>query len=131
MAKRARGTPTRPGQRAPLRRTSSTRPASESTTAAVKPTTLTPEEEARAAELEAQIVAQEKASETQTRRERERAKRAADEPIARGGTIAVRAAEEYAYVMRDVRRIVIIGGGLIVLLIGLWAVITATGIGPF
>ena len=32
--------------------------------------------------------------------------------------------------MRDVRRIVTIGGGLIVLLIGLWAVLTATGAGP-
>jgi hypothetical protein len=33
--------------------------------------------------------------------------------------------------MRDVRKIVTIGGGLIVLLIALWAVITATGVGPF
>ena len=53
------------------------------------------------------------------------------EPVARGGTIAVRASQEYAYVLRDVRRIVTIGGGLIVLLIGFWAIVeTDRGSGP-
>lgn len=132
MAKRARGSSTRPGQRAPLQRSGSTRPTETTSSATVKPPTLTAEEEARAAALEAQIVAEEKAAETQTRRERERAKRAtASEPVTRGGTIAMRASEEYGYVMRDVRRIVTIGGGLIAVLIGIWAVVQATGIGPF
>ena len=48
------------------------------------------------------------------------------------GSIAVRAAEEYAYVARDVRRIAMIGGSLVgVLLIGILASpVQATGIGP-
>jgi hypothetical protein len=132
MAKRARGSSTRPGQRPPLQRSGSTRPPETTTAATAKPATLTAEEEARAAALEAQIVAEEKAAETQSRRDRERAKRAASgEPVARGGTIAMRASEEYGYVMRDVRKIVTIGGGLIAVLIGIWAVIQATGVGPF
>ena len=71
------------------------------------------------------------AAESTGRRDRDRGRRAAAEPAARSGTIASRAAAEYAYVMRDVRKIVVIGGGLIVALIALWAVITATGVGPF
>ena len=129
MAKRARGSTTRPGQRPRLQRTTAPKP-TESTAPPPRPTGLTADEEARAATLEAQIVAQEQAAETQAKRDRDRAKREA-EPVARGGTIAVRASQEYAYVQRDVRRIVTIGGGLIVLLIGLWAVVEATGMGPF
>ena len=49
----------------------------------------------------------------------------------RPGSIAVRAQEEYAYVSRDVRRLVTIGGSLIALLIGLWAVTQVTNITPF
>ena len=40
----------------------------------------------------------------------------------------MRASEEYAYVVRDVRRIALIGGSLVVLLLGLWVVSEATGI---
>jgi hypothetical protein len=126
MAKRARGSPTRPGQRARLQRAATTRPVETTSTPTVRPATLTDEEEARAAQLEAQIVAEEKAAETASKR----ARRAAPEPVVRSGTIASRAQAEYAYVMRDVRKIVTIGGGLIVLLIGLWVVLTATGAGP-
>ncbi len=46
------------------------------------------------------------------------------------GSIAIRAAEEYGYVSRDVRRIAGIGGALLAFLIGLWAVVQVTGIGP-
>jgi hypothetical protein len=131
MAKRARGSTTRPGQRARLQRTASTRPeAASPATPAVRPATLTSEEEARAAQLEAQIVAEEKAAEAVSRRDRDRARRGTPEPVVRSGTIASRAQAEYAYVMRDVRKIITIGGGLIVLLIGLWVVLTATGAGP-
>jgi hypothetical protein len=50
---------------------------------------------------------------------------------ARAGSIEARAAAEYGYVVRDVRRLAIIGGTLIAVMVGLWAIIEATGIGPF
>lgn len=126
MAKRARGTTSRPGQRAPLRAAPPPRPAGVVT----RPATLTDEEEARAAELEAQIVAAEKAAETAQRRARPRrdSGEGGEGAALVSGTIAVRAAEEYRYVARDMRRIVIIGGGLIVLLIGVWIVTEITGL---
>jgi hypothetical protein len=123
MAKRARGSTSRPGQRAPLRAATSARPA----VPATRPTTLTAEEEARAAELEAQIVAAEKAAETAQRRARTR-RDGGESTSVMNGTIAMRAAEEYRYVARDMRRIVIIAGGLTLFLIGLWLVTVVTGI---
>lgn len=118
MAKRARGSTTRPGQRAPLARTT-------------RPVTLTREEETRAAELEAAIVAQERAAETAAKTARTRSQRADDIPVATGGTIAARAAHEYAYVARDIKRIAVIAAVLLVTLFVLFVVITAMGIGPF
>ena len=95
-------------------------------------TSLTPAEEARAAELEAEIVAQEREAETTASRARERGRRTTEtETRVRPGSIAVRASEEYGYVVRDVRRIALIGGSLIAGLLGLWVVTQATGIGPF
>jgi hypothetical protein len=138
MAKRVRGGTTRPGQRAPLQR-SGTRPAASSSSASPstaaapsRPPTLTDEEAARAAELEAQILAEEKAAEDAAKRGRDRGRRSSTpaEPVVRG-TIATRASLEYAYVARDLRRVTIIGGGLVAFLIGLWAVVEITGIGPF
>jgi hypothetical protein len=131
MAKRARGSSTRPGQRAPLQRSTAGRPTTPgqpTTTGAspvIRPASLTADEEARAAALEAQIVDEEKAAVAAARKARE-ARRVGAEPVPRG-SIAVRAAEEYAYVARDVRRIAVIGGALIAILIGLWAVLEATG----
>lgn len=121
MAKRARGTTSRPGQRAPL-----ARPAG-----APRPATLTAEEEARAAELEAKILAEEKLAEETSRRNRDRSRRPAPEPAAPRASLAAQGAQEYAYVARDVRRLSIVGGSLIALLIALWAVVQVTGIGPF
>src|SRR4051794_33833283 len=73
MAKRARGsTTTRPGQRRPLQRTTA-RPAATVVPAAPiapRPSTLTDAEEARAAELEAAIVAEERRAEETKRRAR-------------------------------------------------------------
>lgn len=88
---------------------------------------LTDADLARAAELEAQIVAQEKSAGTAQRQSRPRGVPA----IRSGGTIAAAASEEYAYVARDVRRIVLIGGSLIALLFGGWALIQVTGVGLF
>lgn len=131
MAKRLRGSTSRPGQRPPLQRRSiaGARPASPTT----RPpsTALTPDEEARAADLEARIVAAERATEEPVRTRRERIAPSSDEVgRVRTGSIAIRAAEEYGYVSRDVRRIAAIGGSLLAILIGLWVVVQATGIGP-
>jgi hypothetical protein len=131
MAKRSRGSTSRPGQRPPLQR-QATRPAGKPTTAAAaapvaapRPDTLTDAEEARAAELEASIVAEEKAAEAARKKA---TPRSADAVPARAtSSIALSAAEEYAYVARDVRRIAIVGGGLILILLGLWLVVHLTG----
>jgi hypothetical protein len=134
MAKRARGTTTRPGQRRPIQRpagrpgspavrpSATTAPASET---AQRPASLTPEEEARAAELEAAILAEERQAETGRRN---RAQRGAVEPVIRTSTLAVAAANEYAYVARDVRRVALVGGSLVGLLLALWVVVQVTGI---
>jgi hypothetical protein len=124
MAKRIRGS-SRPGQRRPTQRLAAPpqRP--------IRPSTqLTAEEEARAAELEAQIVAEERAAEQATRRGRERA-RDRDEGVTpvRGRDLpplAVRASQEYAYVRRDVLRIVRVGGGLLLILAVLYVLIDVT-----
>ena len=137
MAKRARGSSTRPGQRAPIQRTS-TRPPTSSAPPASTPAgddpisetalgayggqSLTDADLKRAAALEAQIVAEEKAAEAA----KQPKTRATAVPRATG-TLAASAAEEYAYVARDIRRITLIGGSLIALLIGGWAVIQVTG----
>jgi hypothetical protein len=94
--------------------------------AAPRPDTLTDAEEARAAELEASILAEEKAAETA--RKRSTPTRSADAaPVRSGSSIDVAAAQEYAYVARDVRRIATVGGGLILILFGIWLVVHLTG----
>ena len=128
MAKRTRGS-TRPGQQRPIQRTAA-RPARPDVVIAPRPKTLTPDEEARAAELEAKIVAEERAAEDNARQVRDRGRRTeAVEPIAaRGGSsLAMRASEEYQYVIRDVRRIAIIAGSLSAVLIGLWVAMQVSG----
>jgi hypothetical protein len=136
MAKRARGTTTRPGQRRPMQRpaarpaSAAPRPSPTAATgtdvAAIRPASLTPEEEARAAELEAAIVDEERRAE---QGRRARTQRTVAEPVVRSGSsLAVAAANEYAYVARDVRRVAIVGGSLLGLLIALWVVVQVTGI---
>lgn len=135
MAKRARGTTTRPGQRRPIQRpaarpSSGARPAPAAAPGAdVAPprsASLTPGEEARAAKLEAAIVAQERQAEDARR---SRAQRAAPEPVARSSSpLAVAAANEYAYVARDVRKVAVVGGSLVGLLLALWVVTQITGV---
>jgi hypothetical protein len=130
MAKRVRGSSTRPGQRARLQRRAAAapRPATEPTR--TPSTSLTAAEEARAAELEAEILASERAAETNIARARERARRPVETEVrVRAGSIAERASHEYAYVARDVRKIAVIGVSLIALLFALWIVVQATGAG--
>lgn len=127
MAKRVRGSTSRPGQRPPLQRQSA-RPVT-ATTAVRPPDELTAAEEVRAAELEAVIVADERQAEANARRER--SARAVPAERQAASNLALAAADEYAYVSRDVRRIAIVGGSLIAILFGAWAIAQATGIGPF
>jgi hypothetical protein len=132
MAKRVRGSTTRPGQRPPLQR-QATRPAPPKTAVAPvapRPDTLTDAEEARAAELEAAILAEERQTEAASRSRASRAA-TADEPARATSNLAISAADEYAYVARDVRRIALVGGSLILLLVVLWVIAHVTGFGPF
>jgi hypothetical protein len=126
MAKRQRAV--RQGQRRPPTRTAP-RPAA--ATVAPKPATgLTAADEARAAELEAELVAQERAGTSGADRSRSRRSDASAAPRGRtreSGLLAARATVEYAYVSADIRRIVVVAGSLFALMIAIWAVLTLTG----
>jgi|NGEPerStandDraft_6_1074524.scaffolds.fasta_scaffold36079_2 hypothetical protein len=116
MAKRTRGS-NRPGQRQSARTQS--QPAS-------RPSgSLSRDEEARAAELESQIVAHERVVDTDRARARDRAK---TEPTRSGraggqGLLAARTAKEYDYLVRDIRRIVVVGGMLAAMMAALYVLI--------
>ncbi len=122
MAKRTRGS-NRPGQRHADRH-GSARP--QSRPAARPSGALSEAEEARAADLESQIVAQERDAEATRNRARDRGRAA--EVVRPGraggqGLLAARAAEEYAYVVRDVRRILVVGGAIAAALVVLYVLI--------
>jgi len=129
MAKRQRGG-VRPGQRAPLQRGSqaAATPAAKPAIA-TRPGGLSESELDRAAELEAQIVAEERAAVSSLGRGRDRRRAGADAMAAsRGrpaGSLAVVAEEEYHYVVRDLRRIVIVFAGIFGLLIASWLLVGA------
>ena len=112
MAKRSR-LGARPGQRRPLQRSTA------SARATTRPAdAVTAEEMARAAELEAQILAEEQAAEEARKGRQRRAKtEPAETTIYSSAPLAERASQEYAYVQRDLRRIAIVGGGLLLVLI--------------
>ena len=92
---------------------------------AVRPASLTPEEEARAAELEAAIVAEERQADDARRQRTQRS--TTEVPVRSSSPLAMSAANEYAYVARDIRRVALFGGTLIVLLLILWVVTQVTG----
>ncbi len=134
MAKRQR---TRPGQRSSARagRPGTRPPAGARPAGPARPVgALTAAEEARAAELEAQILAEERAAEAGRSRARERkrsdvaATGAAPGRSREGSLLAARAEEEYAYVVRDVRRIARVGGSLVGVLAILFILIDVVGV---
>jgi hypothetical protein len=128
MAKRVRGSNRPTSRRAPRadRATPPARPAGDDPVVRPRPSAaLTAEEEARAAEIEARIVAEERAAEDAERRRRNRARGVESGRSAE--PLAVRAASEYAYVRRDVVRIVRIGGFLLAVLAALYILINVTG----
>jgi hypothetical protein len=91
-----------------------------------RPASLTPEEEVRAAQLEAAIVAEERRADEARRG---RSQRSTPEPVVRSSSpLAAAAAHEYDYVARDVRRVALVGGSLVGLLLVLWVVTQVTGI---
>ena len=113
MAKRSR-LGARPGQRRPLQRSA----------AGARATTAPGGRrhrrgEARAAELEAQILAEEQIA-AESRKSRDRARRRR-RPTTRRSTPRARSPsappQEYGYVQRDLRRIAIVGGGLLIVLV--------------
>lgn len=125
MAKRSRGA-ARPGQTRPTRRPPQ-RPAGRTgaaaTTDALRSTTVHgPLDDTPVADAELDIAG----DAVRGRRERGR-----PEPVAAArarGTqsstlLAARAAEEYGYVVKDVRRIGVVGGGLLALLLVLYVLI--------
>ena len=94
---------------------------------------LSASEEARAAEIEAQIVARDAAAENERGRSRDRRKTEEhlreEAPRTRTGSLlAIRGEQEYAYVVRDVRRILTVGGSLVGVLIVLYILIEVVGI---
>ena len=132
MAKRARGT-TRPGQRRPIQRAARAVPDTPLVTP--PPDGLSDAEVARAAELEAALLASERAEQAPAgRRAQQERAGAPDESTlsprraAGSGRLALEAAEEYRYVARDVRRIAIIGGSMFGILAVLYAVLELTGV---
>jgi hypothetical protein len=132
MAKRARGS-TRPGQRKPITRrpaasttSGATAGAASTAAAAPRPTGLTDAELARAAEIEAQLVAEEQAAQNARRRSQERS--AAAREISATPTTAIDDAREYAYVARDLKDILRIAILLLVVLFGLYIAIDVTGV---
>jgi hypothetical protein len=132
MAKRQRGG-ARPGQRAPLQRgsqpaaTPAVKPA-----AATRPGGLSTDELDRAAELEAQIVAEERAAVSSLSRGRDRRRGGADSMSASRsrsvGSLAVVAEEEYRYVMRDLRRVAVVFAGVFGILLVSWLLIVVLGV---
>ena len=95
---------------------------------------LSAREEARAAEIESQIVAQEQAAQSERGRARDRRRTEEhlhDEAAPRtrsGSLLAIRAEQEYAYVVRDVRRILKVGGSLVGVLLILYVLIEVVGV---
>ncbi len=135
MAKRQRGS-TRPGQRPPTKSPGG-RPSAALAPATVpsRPSgTLTDDELAHAAEIEARIVDEERQATASLERVRDRRRTAAADLPARGrgravSTLAIVAADEYLYVQRDLRRIAITFVGIFAILFIAFAVAQIAGIG--
>ena len=122
MAKRTRY----PGRR-PTAKTTAT---ASTPRATIRSGGLTSAELDRAAALEAELVAREKAAIADNARRRARS-RGMDAAVAGDASapLAVRAAHEYGYVARDVRRIGLTAGLMFAILAGIWVVVNVGGIG--
>ena len=127
MAKRTRY-PGRPAGRRPTAKPAPT--ASVTSTSSVRTGGLTPAELERAAALEAELVAREKAAAAESSKRRIRGRTV--EVAVRPNTtepLSVRASHEYAYVARDVRRIGLTAGLMFAILAGIWVLVNVGGVG--
>jgi len=97
-----------------------------------RPTTahLTDAELQRAEDLQAQIAAQERAAMADQIRRRQRARAGLHEDDDVNAPLRVRASKEYAYVARDVRRIVLTGALMVAILAVLAVAINVFGVVP-
>lgn len=137
MAKRQRGG-SRPGRRAPLQR-GGRQPAAPVNRAAApeRPAGgLSEDELARAAEIEARIVAEEQAAAAALSRGRERRRPGTSEPSAArtraaGAALTSIAQEEYRYVVGDLRKIVAVFSLIFGLLIASWLLLVVSGLVEF
>jgi hypothetical protein len=126
MAKRARGS-VRPGQRRPIDKRPAA-PASSTAAAAPKPAGLSEAELERAAQIEAEMLAQERALEESRKRSKERAAAVRESTPATAAGLAAAEAKEYAYVARDVKRITRVALLELGILAGLWVLIDVVGV---
>ena len=94
---------------------------------------LTEAEVQRAAELEAEATAKEKAAIAESLRRRNRAGAAEEAPLAGdlNAPLSIRAAHEYAYVSRDVKRITVTGGLMLGILAVLHVLVNVMGVISF
>jgi hypothetical protein len=130
MVKRSRAA-VRPGQRRPIQRrvAPSTAPGASGTAAtpatpSARPSAgLTSAEAQRAEQLEAEIRAEERAADDARKRAQERSRTRTDDLARPAGSLAVVAAHEYDYVVRDVRRIGITAGILLFVLLLIWVAV--------
>lgn len=133
MAKRQRGG-ARPGQRAPQQKGRSATPAPANKPAATaRPAGgLSDDELARAAELEAQIVAEEQVATASLSRGRDRRRTAPSQgttPRTRSGAVQTATAEEeYRYVVADLRRIAAVFAVCFALLVASWLLVVVSGV---
>jgi hypothetical protein len=133
MAKRQRGG-ARPGQRAPLQKgRPSTPPPASAPAAPVRPAGgLSDDELARAAELEARIVAEEQAATASLTRGRDRRRTApstgSPARTRSAALLTATAEEEYRYVMADLRKIGLVFALCFALLVASWLLIVASGV---
>ena len=128
MAKRTRYQ-SRPATRRPAGRPSG---GSSAATAPGRSGGLSDAELERAAALEAELVAREKAAIADNARRRARAAHASPEaaPVTfdPNQPLSVRAAHEYAYVARDVRRIVVTAALMLAILAAIWIAVNASSL---
>lgn len=129
MAKRTRY-PGRPAGHRPTAKPAPTAASPSTSRAIVRSGGLTPAELERAAALEAELVAREKAAIADNARRRARRSNI-DVSVAAdaGAPLSVRAAHEYAYVARDVRRIGLTAGLMFAILAGIWLLVNVGGVG--
>ena len=137
MAKRTRypgRTASKPGARRPGQGPAArpgASPAGRPSTVGPRVGGLTEAEVERAAQIEKELLAREQAAIAENARRRARTGRV-DVALTgdAGQPLSVRASHEYAYVARDVRRILVTGSVMMGILAAIWVIVNIGGVGP-